>query len=210
MDMVILFVKALAIGLALAAPVGPVGLICIRRAITLGRLHAMVSGFGAAVADSLYAAVAAFGLTGISGLLIDYQTEGRLIGGAFLLYLALKFLRKPPASTEPEQRRAPDGRDLLGGFVSILLLTITNPATIATFGAIFIGAGFLQQMTGGLDAVILVLGVFLGSALWWVILAFAATALKARLGERLNIWANIAAAVLIGGFGLAAITSVIM
>lgn len=207
MDLAVLFAKALAIGLALAAPVGPVGLICIRRAITVGRLQSVVSGFGAAVADSLYAAVAAFGLTGISGYLISYQSEGQLIGGVFLLYLAVKFIQNPVAEA-PAQTAG--HRSLLSGFISILLLTLTNPTTIATFGAIFIGAGFLQEMSGGLEAVILVIGVFMGSALWWIVLAFAAVALKSRLGDKLIFWTNLAAAALIGGFGIVALATVIL
>ncbi len=206
-DLVILFFKALGIGLAVAAPVGPVGIFCIRRAISVGRMQATVAGFGAAIADSLYASIAAFGLTSMSDYLITYQTEGRLVGGIFLLYLAYKFFHTRSETNEDEIK---SGKTLVAGFIIVLLMTITNPATIASFAAIFFGIGFMKDMTGGLDAIVLIAGVLLGSALWWVVLAYGAVALKARVGDRMIPWANLGAAVLIGIFGIMALVSVIV
>lgn len=165
MDMLL---KGALLGFSIAAPVGPIGVLCIRRTLASGRLIGFVSGLGAAAADTLYGCVAAFGLTMVSGLLVRHQLWLHLIGGLFLLYLGVKTFTATPA----DRAAAATGEGAWGAFLSTFALTITNPMTILSFAAVFAGLGLSQARGGALDAGLMVLGVFAGSALWWWILAF--------------------------------------
>jgi threonine/homoserine/homoserine lactone efflux protein len=159
-----LFFRGLVIGFSIAAPVGPIGVLCIRRTLADGQVSGLVSGLGAATADAFYGCVAGFGLTFISSLLIDQQMWLRLFGGLFLLYLGIKTLLSKPAEKEANIKQS----GLFSSYLSTFLLTITNPLTILSFAAIFAGLG-LATATGSYSAaLILVLGVFLGSAAWWL------------------------------------------
>jgi len=200
-----LFTKGLAIGVAVAAPVGPVGALCIRRALSHGRLSAIATGFGAAMADAFYGAVAAFGLTAISDFLVQYQRPAAAIGGTFLIYLSFRIFR---AQRQQSVIETSSGKfSLLAGFITTFLLTLTNPATILSFAAIFAGIGFLQNAPQAGGAISLVGGVFLGSALWWVVLAFAAHEMKRRLGGRFEYFVAIISASIIASFGIVALVS---
>ena len=127
--------KGIAIGLSIAAPVGPIGVLCIRSTLAEGRIQGLVSGLGAAAADALYGCVAGFGLTLLSDLLTGQQTWLRAIGGTFLCYLGVKtFLAQPGERVASEASLG-----LLGAFSSTFLLTLANPVTILAFGAIFAG-----------------------------------------------------------------------
>ncbi|WP_025898466.1 LysE family translocator [Sneathiella glossodoripedis] len=201
-----LLIKGFLIGIAVAAPVGPVGALCIRRAISDGRVAAIGTGMGAAVADAIYGAVAAFGLTAVSDLLLSYQKPALIIGGIFLLYLAARSLY--PSNSSREHKGGAYRFSVSAAFLSTFLLTLTNPATILSFAAIFSGIGFLAIATDGVLAATLVGGVFLGSAGWWVFLAFAAHALKVKFGDRFEAWVRIGSATIIGLFGVLALTSV--
>ncbi len=203
-ELTTLFVKGLGIGLAMAAPVGPVGALCIRKAINTGKTAAILSGMGAATADAFYGAVAAFGLTVISGFLVQYQQPATAVGGIFLLWLAWKFVstaNRTATATDPAK-----GTSLLSGYVTTFLLTMTNPTTILSFIAIFAGIGFVGASDTA-SAMLLVSGVFLGSTLWWIILAFLSTELQKRFGARFTYLVNITSALIIGLFGAAALVS---
>lgn len=164
--MVILFLKGFLIGMAMAVPVGPIALLCIQRSLHEGFKIGLMSGFGAALADFAYGIVAAFGLTTVSALLMTQQFWIRLIGGLFLIYLGIKlFLTQPPTTC-----RIKPERSAFHAFSTTFLLTLTNPATILTFIAIFAALG-VGTSTDALGSVVLVLGIFLGSACWWFILA---------------------------------------
>lgn len=206
-ELLTLFVKGLGLGIAVAAPVGPVGALCIRRAVTVGRIPAIISGLGAAVADAFYGSVAAFGLTAVSAFLIQYQEPASLVGGVFLLWLAVKLALS--ARNSAAIIKADMAVSNWKGFLTTFALTIVNPATILTFAAIFAGIGFIQTGGDNEAALSLVVGVFLGSALWWVILAFLATDLQKRLGNRFTSIVNIASAIIIGLFGLFALASLL-
>ena len=161
--MVEYLVKGLVIGFAIAAPVGPIGVLCIRRTLAEGRASGLATGLGAATADAFYGAVAGFGLTAISGFLLSYQVWLQLLGGLFLCGLGLKTcLHKPGA----EVVRV-GGRGLVQAYVTSVALTLTNPATILSFAAVFAGAGLGQAQADVADASALVAGVFLGSTIWW-------------------------------------------
>ncbi len=187
-----LMLRGLAIGLSIAAPVGPIGVLCIRRTLAQGRAAGLASGLGAATADAVYGSIAAFGLTWASDLLLRQQAWLRLAGGAFLCYLGLRTLLARPAepAVPAEQRRdgpqngpaALKGRALLGAYLSTFLLTLTNPITILSFAAIFAGLGLASAGRDYLSAATLVLGVFLGSAAWWLLLSAGVGALRERIG----------------------------
>ena len=196
------FIEGMVIGLAIAAPVGPIGVLCIRRTLAEGRLWGLVSGLGAATADAAYGAVAALGLTVVSGLLLGGEFWLRLVGGFFLLFLGartfLSKLSESPASA--------GGRGLLGAYASTLLLTLTNPTTILSFAAIFAGLGAGAADGDVLSAMTLVCGVFLGSALWWVFLSTATGLFRSRLSTGGLRWVNRVSGVIIAAFGVLALS----
>jgi len=201
----ILFAKGLAVGVAVAAPVGPVGALCMRRAVSIGRIAAIGTGLGAAVADAFYGAVAALGLTAISDILIDYQKPAAAVGGFFLLYLSYRIFRSIRQGSLVAETA--EGFSITSAFLSTFFITLTNPATIISFVAIFAGIGFLNQAENVGSAVILVGGVFCGSALWWVFLSLLSHEMKRRFGSRFEAFVNMASASIIGIFGVLALTS---
>ncbi|QEX23096.1 lysine transporter LysE [Hypericibacter adhaerens] len=197
-----LLLKGLAIGLAIAAPVGPIGLLCIRRSLAQGRLAGFVTGLGAATADGVYGAIGAFGITAISALLIDQQRWLALAGGLFLIWLGIAGLRRAPAVEAAAPPR--QARDLAGYFLSTFALTLTNPATILSFAAVFAGLGL--GGAGSVDAALVTIaGVFAGSALWWLCLSAAVGWLRERLGPGLLVWINRLSGLVLIGFGLVAV-----
>lgn len=193
--MTLLFLKGLAFGFVLAATVGPMWVLCLRRTLAFGALTGFVSGMGIAVADGLYGAVAAFGLTAISGFLFAHGFWIGLAGGIFLAYLGVKALLSHPVAHGETARPA----SLAQAFASTLGLTLANPPTILAFAAIFAGLG-LAASADYAAAALVTLGVFLGSASWWIVLAAGAGSLRARLGPRLLRAINIVSGITILGF----------
>jgi threonine/homoserine/homoserine lactone efflux protein len=192
------FIKGLLLGFAIAAPVGPIGVLCIRRTLADGRFIGFLSGLGAATADMLYGAVAAFGLTAVQGLLVRQQAWLKIVGGLFLVYLGLRTFFTPPAD---HSARAPEPRGRLSAYLTTLGLTLTNPATILSFTVIFAGVQ-LTESSGNLGApALLVLGVFLGSAAWWLLLSSAVAVFRIRFDSGWMLWVNRVAGMLIAGFG---------
>lgn len=171
-----LFLKGLAFGFVLAATVGPMWVLCLRRTLAHGAAVGFASGMGIAVADGLYGAVAAFGLTAVSGLLLAHSFWIGLAGAAFLLYLGVKTLTAKPGELDIQRNRT----GVPGAFVSTLGLTLTNPPTVLAFAAIFAGLGLVSTANYAAAALI-VLAVFLGSAFWWLILAAGAGRLRSRI-----------------------------
>jgi threonine/homoserine/homoserine lactone efflux protein len=196
------FLEGMIIGFAIAAPVGPIGVLCIRRTLAEGRTSGLVSGLGAATADALYGAVAALGLTFITALLIGGEAWLRLVGGAFLVFLGVRTFLARPA-----ERAAPSASSgLPGAYVSTLFLTLTNPTTILSFAAIFAGLGAGETNGDVLSAMVLVAGVFLGSAAWWFVLSGATSLLRARLSVRGLRWVNRVSGIVIAAFGVLALS----
>jgi threonine/homoserine/homoserine lactone efflux protein len=194
-------IEGIIIGFAIAAPVGPIGVLCIRRTLAEGRISGLVSGLGAATADALYGSVAALGLTFVTNLLVGGESWLRLVGGAFLVFLGVRTFLAHPA-----ERAAPVGRSgLLGDYASTLFLTLTNPTTILSFAAIFAGVG-AGEANVGLSATMLVPGVFLGSAMWWFVLSGAVGLFRAKLSARGLRWANRASGTIITTFGVLAVS----
>lgn len=194
-------VRGLVLGLSVAAPVGPISVLCMRRTLAGGFSTGFLSGLGVATADALYGGVAAFGLTVVTDLLVGQRVWLQLLGGVFLCYLGLATLRARP----PAMSAAIDGRRSLGAYASTFALTLTNPMTILSFAAIFAGLGLGAAGSGRATAVWLVVGVFLGSACWWLALTGAVAALRARVTPARFRWANVASGLVIVGFGVLAI-----
>jgi threonine/homoserine/homoserine lactone efflux protein len=197
-------VRGLALGLAIAAPVGPIGVLCIRRTLAHGRLTGFITGLGAATADMTYGAVAAFGLTLVSSALIGQRLWVHLIGAAFLCYLGVRTLRARPAETPAAMR----GKGLLGAYASTLILTLTNPATILSFAAVFAGLGILNARGDYGAAALTVLGVFCGSALWWLALSTGVSLLRARFTPRAMRSVNVVSGLVLLGFSALALLTV--
>lgn len=198
-------VEGFILGFSIAAAVGPISLLVIRRTLAEGRTIGMVSGLGVATADGLYGAVAAFGLTAITDVLVAWRQALALVGGAFLLWVAWRTLRSLPA---PDPSTAPTGdearsRGLAGAYLSTLALTLTNPLTIVSFAALFVGLGVTGDDAA--SAAALTLGVFAGSAMWWVVLTSLVARLRSRITARGLRWVNIVSGLVIGAFAVVAI-----
>ena len=200
-----LFLRGCLIGFSIAAPVGPIGVLCIRRTLAEGWVFGVVSGLGAATADALYGCIAGFGLTFISGALVSHQTGLRLVGGIFLCYLGVRTLLARAA----EQAATDRGGGLLRAYASTFFLTLTNPVTILAFAAIFAGLGLAEASGGYASAGLLVLGVFLGSASWWLLLCSVVGAFRTRFKPSGLLWVNRISGLIILGFGAYALIGVI-
>ncbi|MBP9693429.1 MAG: LysE family transporter [Alphaproteobacteria bacterium] len=198
------FFEAWIIGIAIAAPVGPIGMLCIRKTLEIGLKGALLVGLGAAIADAMYGMIAALGLTAISNIMLNMAGPLKLIGGLFLLYLAYKEITSAKTPHEAHIKE----KSSLRMVIEVFFLTITNPATILSFLAIFASIG--RGATSTLESLTLVLGIFLGSMTWWLILGFLISKIRHRLPkawlERIK-WLS---CFIIGGFGLWAIISAVM
>ena len=197
-----MFLRGLLIGLSVAAPVGPMGVLCIRRTLADGRVAGLITGLGVATADGIYAGIAGFGLSVVAALLLGGQGWIRGIGGLFLCYLGIRTARTSPAEKAAD---AVAGRTLLRMYASALALTLANPATILSFIAIFAGLGGGGR--GGRNAALLVFGVLAGSALWWLLLSTGVAALRGRITPPMLRWINRLSGAVLVLFGLLAIAS---
>jgi len=195
------FLQAMVAGLALAAPVGPVGLLCIKRTLARGMLTGFLSGIGAAVADALYASVAAYGITVISSTLHRFSSVIEIVGGTLLCIIGLYCIynHKAPA-------REVTAGNMVQTFLSTLAITLTNPATIIGFAALFSAMGLAGEEGTRRGALILVGGVFAGSALWWLILSTGMHFVRHLLSERAMHRINLIAGSILVIFGIVVIS----
>ena len=194
------FFKGILIGFSIAAPVGPIGILTVHRSLYVGALAGLATGMGAASADAVYGCVAAFGLTFVSAFLLDWNAWILRIGSLFLITLGVVFLIRSP---KPSPQSGSQGFTTYpAAYFSSFFLTLTNPMTIMAFTAIFAGLGLSMTRESYLSAGILVLGVFLGSSLWWVALAFGVGHFRKRMGKDLMKILNRAAGVILFCFGL--------
>ena len=196
-------IRGLVIGFSIAAAVGPISVLVIRRTLAEGQVFGFVSGLGAATADAMYGCIAAFGLTYISNMLVSQQAWFRLVGGLFLCYLGIKTFLARPA----ERLASAEGNGLIGAYGSTLLLTLTNPMTILSFAAVFAGFGVANSRSSYFDAALMVLGVFVGSGLWWLVMSSGVGISRKGLNLRRMRWVNRVSGLIVIAFGLIALWS---
>ena len=195
-----LLIKGFAVGVAIAAPVGPVALLCIQRALTGGWMSGLASGLGAAAADTLYGSIAAFSLSLIENFLMAHRYSIAIGGGILLCLLGLRILMmKPPQIPERPNTSA---AGLVGIFLGTFMLTLANPTTVLSFIAIFAAIN-ISAASGDYGAAgILVLGVFIGAALWWLCLALGVGVIRHRVDEPVLRWIARGSAGLVIAFGI--------
>lgn len=173
--MIFFFLKAWMLGIAIAAPIGPIGMLCINKTLEFGIKGALIVGLGAAFADGVYGMIAALGITAISQIMLNSSNILRLIGGIFLLYLAYKEFY----SVNKAKAANIKSKKIINQIISIFFLTLTNPMTILTFIGIFASIGSIT--TSSLDSIIVVIGIFFGSMTWWLILGATVTTIKQKI-----------------------------
>jgi threonine/homoserine/homoserine lactone efflux protein len=195
----IFLIKGMIIGFCVAAPVGPIGILCIRRTLRFGRLSGLFSGLGAASADMMYGAVAAFGVHFISDFVLKEKMWLHLGGGLILLVLGSRILM----TKSQEEVKPITHKTLLTDFFSTFFLTLANPLTIIAFLAIFAGVGLQNHPS---NALMIVLGIFWGAALWWLILSEGITLFRDRISQTFTVWINRIAGILILALGIVALT----
>jgi len=193
------------IGLSIAAPVGPIGVLCIRRTLAKGWRAGLVSGLGAATADAFYGGIAAFGLAFVSDFLVQQQVWLRVIGGVFLVFLGVRTILAKPNEKSQEDKKL----GLAGAYGSTLLLTLTNPVTIISFVAVFASLGLGNTAGDYGSATLLVLSVFAGSATWWLVLSGSVSMLRRKVTQRVMMWINRISGTIIMGFGIVAVVSLV-
>lgn len=200
---VYLLIQGIIIGLVVAVPVGPLGLLCINRALSLGPLCGLCSGLGVATADALAAGIAALGISLVSTFLVDHQIFLRLVGGVCLCGLGLKIYFMQPSTKSPPKTV----NGLLGAYATTFLLTFSNPFTIFSFIALYAGWGVESLRGHYIGAAVLMLGVFTGSALWWFALFVGLTTLRDRFNLRILGWIHRVSGGIIAAFGVVVLLS---
>jgi len=192
-----IFFRGCVLGFSIAAPVGPIGVLCINRTLTRGALIGFASGLGAACADAVYGALAVSGLTAVTSLFASAVLIMRILGGIYLLWLAYSIWMNPPQVKEPSATATES--TIAGAFASTFGLTLTNPMTILSFAAIVsaIGINAGKELS---SALFLIAGVFVGSALWWLILSGLIGMVAKRLSGRMLSCINRISAAMIGCF----------
>lgn len=198
-----LLLQGILMGLVVAVPVGPLGLLCINRALALGPIYGLFSGLGVATADALAAAIAALSIALVSGFLSEYQLILRLFGGAFLCYLGYTIYMTEPVTQAPIK----DINGLFGAYATTFLLTFSNPVTILSFVAIYAGWHVPSLAGQYVAAATLTIGVFIGSALWWVALFLGLEAFHEKFNLRFLFWVHRVSGAIIAGFGVVVLFS---
>lgn len=195
-------IRSLIIGFTIAATVGPITLLVVRRTIEHGRVYGLASGMGVALADATYAGIAAFGLTAVTSLLLSAHLLLGVVGGAVIVLLGIRIMRSRAATVARDVERP----GLFGAFATIYGLTMTNPLTILIFAAVFAGLGFANG-SSYVDAAVITGSVWLGSALWWVVLTGVVAWARERVSTRALLWVNRVSGAALVVFGVVAILS---
>jgi len=197
MESLELLLRGVVAGLAISAPVGPVNVLCISRTIARGPRAGLISGLGAATADTIFGAIAGFSISVVIGLLIRNEFWIRLVGGALLIGIGFHYYFKRPV----EPRREPS-ESAHSEYVTAMLLNLTNPTTVLSFLAVLAGLGMRHRREWWLTLMV-VGGIFLGAMLWWSALALLANRFRESFNLRAMLWMNRIAGLAIGGFGVA-------
>jgi threonine/homoserine/homoserine lactone efflux protein len=204
-ELVIDLVKGIVVGIVIALPVGPVGVLCVRRTLFEGPSFGFISGLGAATADTVFGIIAGFGLTIVRDFMLRFQDWFGAAGGLYLLYVGIQALvAADEAKAEPME-----GEALFAAYASTFGLTITNPITILAFAAIFAVVG-VSHAGGFLDTGVLIAGVFLGSLLWWLGLSFGIAWLHRVTGRIRLAWINRLSGVILAASGIGLVTAAVL
>lgn len=191
--------KGTGIGFLVAAAIGPIAMLCIRTTLERGRIAGMSAGMGVAVADTIYAAIGAYGISFVGAALASNETWLKLIGGLVLIAFGIHLARKRPNAAAEDNREVP--KSLLADFFMTLALTLANPMTILSFAGLFAGVSGLRGFE--LHAIpALLVGVFAGSAVWWIVLAVVIGLIRHKISAITMLWINRGSAAAIIGFGL--------
>lgn len=191
-----LIYKGLLAGLAISVPVGPVNVLCVSRTISKGRMAGVISGLGAATADTVYGTIAGFSISFIIDFLMREVFWIRLFGGALLIGIGLRYFFKKPQSLAEQGESSAHSQ-----YISAFLLNLTNPTTVLSFLAILAALGMGHARSRWLTF-LLIGGIFVGAMLWWIVLAVAAGHFRNRFNERAVLWMNRIAGMAIGTFGV--------
>ncbi len=200
-----LFLKGCLIGFSIAMPVGPIGLLCIRNSLTRGMRYGLMSGLGAATADAMFGGLAGLGMTVIGSLMSSFQIYFHLVGGLFLAYLGISTFKENPRESEI----SPLIGSLAYAFTSTFFLTLINPMTILSFMGIYAGISSGLSVQTWISPTILTIGIFVGSALWWLLLSSGASCFKEKINLERRKWLNKISGLLILGFGLFTLISLL-
>jgi threonine/homoserine/homoserine lactone efflux protein len=206
MESIAAFLGGIPIGIILAIPVGPIALLCMRRTLERGPMYGFATGLGAALADTIYGGIAVFGIAAFSGLIHEYTIPLRLVGGMLMLVLALRLARKKMPRADCEKATT---SHKISALISGLFLTLSNPMVIFGFAAVFTGLGIGTMLTNREMALMLVLGIGVGSTLWWFILTVGVMRVRHLLSEKAMHRINLIASALLAIFGLIALGSVV-
>ncbi len=164
------FLKGLLVGILVSAPMGPIGVLCVQKTVNKGKLLGFISGLGAATADTLYAMMAAFGVTYITNFLSDNQIAFQVVGIIVLLFLGFRMIFSNPIKQYRYYRTSSRKRNAIKDYISVFFLTISNPLTIIFFGAAYTMLGLFSDGESQNNNLLLVVGIFIGASLWWFML----------------------------------------
>lgn len=202
----ILFLKGILVGFVIAAPVGPIGILCIRRTLAGSYALGLFTGLGAAFADTFYGAVAGFSLASIADFIKHYDFYLRFFGGFILAWIGFSIFRAPPRINTIEEM---DGGTLFHGFTSAFFLTVSNPVTLLVFAAAFAAMGISPAQDSLSQAYALVLGVFVGASAWWLSLSTAVQLMHHKLSDKQLLWINYSSGIMLFGFSAYMLLSLI-
>jgi threonine/homoserine/homoserine lactone efflux protein len=194
-----IFFKGALVGMLIAAPVGPINVLVMRRTLVHGRLAGLASGLGAALADTLFGAIAALGMSVLQTFLEEERVALSLAGAAILVFMGVRLLRRPA----PAMTAGKDPTGLVADFTSTLVLTLTNPITVLSFLAIFAAFGVRPDGRVGIDDGLLLAGVMAGASAWWLTVVEAVSKFRDRFTTTGLTWANRIAALVILAFAAA-------
>ncbi|OQY05752.1 MAG: hypothetical protein B6I20_00555 [Bacteroidetes bacterium 4572_117] len=196
--------KGIIVGIAVTAPVGPLGVLCIQRTINRGVFSGLVTGFASALADIMYAIIAGFGVSVIADFLDANQVMIRIIGGIIVVVLGIRIYLSNPA--KQYRRQKTQKRTYISDLISGFLITITNPVVIVVFGAVFASLG-LDKVESGKSVIITIVGVFAGAIGWWLFLTTFVNIFRAKINFRKLWWINKITGSFVTIFGLGIIIS---
>lgn len=202
-----LFIKGIMVGLLASIPLGPIGIICIQRTVNKGKLSGFLSGIGAASADTIFATIAGFSLTFIIGYIEEKQVVFQAIGGLVILLLGIKIFYTNPIKQLRRHKRKKN--NLLEDYLSVLLLTITNPLAIFLFVALFASLGIVSDDMGITAPLLTVSGVFIGAIIWWYTLTTLVSIYRSKFRLKQLWWINKISGALIFTLGSTALLGTI-